>query len=60
MWKDRALSLTDRTQKPPQSQMLCPCLQTLAPLTFLNNFYINMTVNIALRSLFALQVFFSL
>lgn len=37
---------------------LSSCVQTLAPLTFLNNFYINMTVNIAFRSLLALQVFF--
>lgn len=41
-----------------KSDALSSCVQTLAPLTFLNNFYINMTVNIAFRSLLALQVFF--
>lgn len=60
MWKDRVLPLTDMTQKYPQSQIdaLSSCLQTLAPLTFLSHFYINMTANIALKSLLALQVFF--
>lgn len=41
-----------------KSDALSSCVQTLAPLTFLNNFYINMTVNIAFISLLALQVFF--